>query len=49
VIKVARTVADLAGEERITAAAVAEALRYRPVVGRAAGPGNVPEQPSIVA
>lgn len=29
ILKVARTVADLGGEERISAAAVAEAIQYR--------------------
>lgn len=33
VIKVARTIADLAGEREVNAAQVAEALRYRPRVG----------------
>ena len=33
VLKVARTIADLAGEERVTTVAVAEALRYRPAAG----------------
>jgi magnesium chelatase family protein len=33
VLKVARTVADLADEERVGTTAVAEALRYRPAVG----------------
>src|SRR5262249_22644323 len=32
VLKLARTIADLAGEERITTAHVAEALQYRPRV-----------------
>lgn len=30
VMKLARTIADLAGEERVTSAQVAEALQYRP-------------------
>jgi predicted ATPase with chaperone activity len=29
-MKLARTIADLAGEERVTSAQVAEALQYRP-------------------
>jgi len=33
VVKVARTIADLAGEDRISDAHVAEALRYRPQNG----------------
>ncbi len=33
VLKLARTVADLAGEERIGAAHLAEALQYRPKEG----------------
>ncbi|HEY0970595.1 MAG TPA: ATP-binding protein, partial [Gemmatimonadales bacterium] len=36
VLRVARTVADLAGEAAVTATAVAEALRYRPVDAGAA-------------
>ncbi|MEO8946320.1 MAG: ATP-binding protein, partial [Gemmatimonadaceae bacterium] len=31
VLKVARTIADLGGDERIAAPHVAEALRYRPI------------------
>lgn len=34
IVKVARTIADLAAESAIDAAHVAEALRYRPTVGR---------------
>ena len=30
VLRVARTIADLAGQEKISAAAVAEALQFRP-------------------
>jgi magnesium chelatase family protein len=36
VLRVARTIADLEGAERVTAAAVAEAIRYRPAAGNAA-------------
>jgi magnesium chelatase family protein len=36
VLKVARTIADLAGDEAVSATAVGEALRYRPVVGGSA-------------
>jgi magnesium chelatase family protein len=35
VLKLARTIADLAGEERISTAHVAEALQYRPRVADA--------------
>ena len=35
VLKLARTIADLAGEERITTAHLAEALQYRPRVAEA--------------
>ncbi|MBW3634362.1 MAG: hypothetical protein KY456_15175 [Chloroflexi bacterium] len=35
VLKLARTIADLAGEERITTTHVAEALQYRPRVAEA--------------
>jgi magnesium chelatase family protein len=38
VLRVARTIADLAGAEAIDTTAVAEALRYRPAVGAAAEP-----------
>lgn len=39
VLRVARTIADLAGDDAVTAAAVAEAIRYRPVAsGLAAHP-----------
>jgi len=33
VLKVARTIADLAGEEKLTSTHVGEALQYRPKVG----------------
>ena len=36
VLKVARTIGDLASEDAITGPAIGEALRYRPVVGKAA-------------
>jgi magnesium chelatase family protein len=39
VLRVARTIADLAGDDAITAGAVAEALRYRPVDTRPPVPG----------
>jgi magnesium chelatase family protein len=32
VIKIARTIADLAGEEKITTTHIAEALQYRPKI-----------------
>jgi magnesium chelatase family protein len=37
VLRVARTIADLGGSEAVTGAHVAEALRYRPEIGRADG------------
>ncbi len=38
VLKVARTIADLAGDDAVSAVAVGEALRYRPVVAGFAAP-----------
>jgi len=38
VLKVARTIADLAGDDAVSAAAVGEALRYRPVTAGFAAP-----------
>jgi len=40
VLKVARTVADLEGAETVTAASVAEALRYRPSAAEPAAPAR---------
>ena len=36
-LRVARTIADLTGEERVTAKRVAEALQYRAYEGRSVG------------
>jgi magnesium chelatase family protein len=49
VLRVARTVADLAGEERVEPSAVAEALRWRPAVGpSASGPRQSVSLPRAV-
>jgi magnesium chelatase family protein len=49
VLKVARTIADLAGEERVTTTSVAEALRYRPAAGAALGAGAPPRGAPVAA
>ncbi|MEM1413759.1 MAG: YifB family Mg chelatase-like AAA ATPase [Myxococcota bacterium] len=43
-LRVARTIADLEGAERVAARHVGEALQYRPIVGRRAAPAR--ESPS---
>jgi len=48
VLKVARTIADLDGDETVSAGAVAEALRYRPADAPLAAPHTAAAEPSAV-